>query len=87
MTKPNPKPVTVHSELTAIAGELAGLQSFLRAIGEAAGGHDIVDLQDLTFGFSYLLDLTEAHIERALELVAEPAPVLQEVPRVETAQQ
>jgi hypothetical protein len=73
----DPEKVTInplaeaHKELGAVIKQLNGLQTFLRGLGEASGKSNVVDLNDLTFGFSFLLDATEASVQRANKLLSE----------------
>lgn len=53
----------------AALNQMQGLHAFLRALGEAAERGGVVDVNDLCFGFDYLLDATIATTERARDLI------------------
>ena len=57
-------------ELEASENQMKGLQSFLRALGEADASRGVVDINDLCFGFSYLLDATREGISEVRKLIA-----------------
>jgi hypothetical protein len=71
-TKPSQLNVVAeaHKEMGRIVHQLEGLSTFCKALGEAnEKSGSVVDLNDLTFGFSYLLDATEAHAEQVRALL------------------
>lgn len=55
-------------ELEAASNQLSGLQTFLKALGESANS-SVMNINDLTFGFGYLLDAAEMTVKLAKEFV------------------
>jgi len=55
--------------ITAALNQMHGLQSFLKGLGEADAHGGVAEIDDLCFGFSYLLQGTWDSAERARALI------------------
>ena len=69
--KPKTKLEEIEHQAKSIVNQISGLQSFLRALGEAHSHQAVVDINDLTFGFSYLLDATQTTAKSVQSMLAQ----------------